>query len=290
MYFIQTFVYLFQNSIATPQINPFIPTFPSNLPDFNTVFTDFLATATISGQAPRCVKSLVYTSVDKNAVIHSSYGGYILEYIFNGRKTSFIILRGTQLPSEWRADSELGKINPLWLPTKPTVMVHNGFNTVYTTPSSVESGSLILRTQIFNYLNENNTEFDNIIIAEHSLGGGIAYLLAEDISVNFPSLRSITKFFPVAGPYSGNQDFINLITQARPLPPITQLFAIVNTADAVPTKKLPFYARIPSQLFFYTDKGVGGSYPHLPLTYRNNLEAAASKFDTIGTSTQISFP
>ena len=291
LYFIQSFVYMFKNYSPTGAqqppntLLPYDGTTGTNNTNISTIQT-YLTNAKISTTPPTCVNMLTYISQTSKSIFVNSYGGCILEYLINGQLTSFIVLRGTQLDSEWHEDSRVDKAIPVWLDNTNT-KVHQGFNDIY---YDLTFGVPTLRSQINNYLTPTKTgQITNLIITGHSLGSGIAYLLAADISKNNPSLRSKTKFFPFAGPYSGNQNFVNVITNTKPNPPVDQLFAVINTADQVPTTKLPFYERIPSQLFFFTDKGTGGAYPHLPSTYRSNLELAASTFNTIGTNSSINY-
>ena len=289
LYFIQSFVYMFKNYSPTGAqppntLLPYDGMTGTNITNISTIQT-YLTNAKISTASPTCVNMLTYISQTSYSAFVNSYGGCILEYLIDGQLTSFIVLRGTQLDSEWHEDSNVDKVTPVWLDNTNT-KVHQGFNYVY---YDKNFGVTSLREQINNYLTTKTGQITNLIITGHSLGSGIAYLLAADISKNNPSLRIKTKFFPFAGPYSGNQDFVNIITNTKPNPPVDQLFAVINKADPVPTTKLPFYERIPSQLFFFTDKGTGGAYPHLPSTYRSNLELAASTFNTIGTNSSITY-
>jgi hypothetical protein len=297
LYFIQSFVYMFKNYSPTGTMQPSNTLLPydgstgTNNTNISTI-QNYLSNAKISSVSPTCANMLTYISQSSKTTFDvpvNSYGGCILEYSINGQLTSFIVLRGTQLDSEWYEDSRVDKVKTVWLGLDTNAKVHHGFNDVYN-DEDLFIGSTSLRDQINNYLTQQKiSQITNLIITGHSLGSGIAYLIAADISKNNPSLRSKTKFFPFAGPYSGNQQFVDFITNTKPTPPVDQLFAVINKADPVPTIQLPFYERIPSQLFFFTDKGTGGAYPHLPSTYRKNLELAASTFNTIGTNNSITY-
>lgn len=292
LYFIQSFVYMFKNYSPTGAQQPPNTLLPydgmtgTNNTNISTIQT-YLTNAKISTIQPTCVNMLTYISQTSKSIFVNSYGGCILEYTINGQLTSFIVLRGTQLDSEWHEDLMVDKVIPVWLGSDTNTKVHKGFNDVY---YDLSFGVPTLRSQINNYLTTKTGQITNLIITGHSLGSGIAYLIAADISKNNSSLRSKTKFFPFAGPYSGNQNFVNVITNTKPNPPVDQLFAVINKADPVPTTQLPYYERILSQLFFFTDKGTEDTYPHLPSTYRKNLELAASTFNTIGTNSSINYP
>ena len=70
--------------------------------------------------------------------------------------------------------------------------------------------------KIWNYINnkrKTSSPPSRYIVAGHSLGGGLTYLTSADVTSN--GLRDLFKFFPIAGPYSGNQDFVNYIIQRR---------------------------------------------------------------------------
>ena len=98
------------------------------------------------------------------------------------------------------------------------------------------------------------------------------------------ALRNNFKFFPIAGPYTGNQQFVNYIVQSSPsivnVPSYTGLFATINNNDPVPNTQGTDYARVPSQLFcFTTPDSYKGSSVHVPETYRMFIELNQSLFD-----------
>ena len=262
MYFIQLFVYFFKNNIDSLTMSQALETInSSNLLPLNAI----------------AVSLLTYTCINGNSIIQS-YGGMIVEY----NMTSFIVLRGTQLGCEWNMDANHKLVTPSWIdPTRNSgVLVHSGFNKIYTNSykTTAGEGHLSLRDQIVYYISLNR--MPSIIIIGHSLGGGICYLLAADLSANFLNLRKITKIYPIAGPYSGNQNFIDVITSfGFSIPNYTGVFAIINTADKVPNLILRLqYKRIPSQLFCFTIPG-STEQAHLPLTYRQGLEINGPMFD-----------
>ena len=277
MYFIQLFVYFFDNNIDSLAISDAL---------------NLINTSNLLPSGAVVVNLLIYSCIhDTNT---TSYGGMIVEY----NATSFIVLRGTQSTGadgpghncEWVMDSTEALVTPNWIdPIKyPGVLVHSGFNQIYTISFANSQGITIpsLREQIYNYISLNR--MNNLIITGHSLGGGICYLLAADLAANLLQIRLNTKIYTVAGPYSGNQQFINIIT-SPPFsePNYTGVFAIINTADKVPETKLRFgYERIPSQLFCFTIPG-NIKDAHAPSTYREGLENNGSIFDknvTIGCS------
>jgi ABC-type cobalt transport system substrate-binding protein len=251
MYFIQVIVYLYKqdtNKLKYPIIN-------NN--DILSFINTFLPTNA------KAVKLLTYTC-EKD--LNTYYGGFIIEYILNSKITSFIVFRGTQESCEWGEDSKEQLINPEWLSNYSNVKVHNGFNNIYTNKKIIFN----LRQQIWNYINKNT--FSNLVVTGHSLGGGLCYLFAADISANRPELRNNTKIFSFAGPYAGNKEFVDLILSVDSTPIYSGIFSIINTQDPVPNTKLPFHENIPIQKFCFTSYGNGikGSV-HFPETYMKGL-------------------
>lgn len=260
LYFIQVIVYLYKqnpNKLNYPIINT-----------QNILYT----INTFLPENAKAVKLLTYTC-EKD--LNTYYGGFIIEYTLNSKITSFIVFRGTQESCEWGEDAKEGLINPSWLTQYSNVKVHNGFNNIYTNKKAIFS----LREQIWNYINKNT--FSNLVVTGHSLGGGLCYLFAADISANKPELRNKTKIFSFAGPYTGNKEFIKLILSVDSTAIYSGIFSIINTQDPVPNTKLPLHENIPVQKFCFTSFGNGttGSV-HFPDTYMKGLIDNSQLFDS----------
>lgn len=254
MYFIQVFVYLYKAGSLEM-------TAPDPLSSINTMLP----------AGAKAVKMLVYSC--PAAVAQPHYGGVVIEYTMPEGVTSFVILRGTQTTCEWNEDAKLSLVAPAWLPSTSGVQVHKGFNEIYTTSTQ---GYAALRDQIFSYLQTCTST--NIILSGHSLGGGVTYLAAADSAQNYPNLRAKMKFQSVAGPYSGNSQFVDLIMRGSPSSTYSGVFAVINNADGVPTTKPNnSWVRVPYQLFCFDLPGT--SSPHYPETYRAGLEQNAVLFD-----------
>jgi ABC-type cobalt transport system substrate-binding protein len=252
MYFIQVVVYLYKekpNKLQYPMVD----------------IENILSLNTFLPENAKVVELLTYTC-SKN--LKTYYGGFIIEYILNSKITSFIVMRGTQESCEWGEDFNTKLINPVWLKEYSNIKVHNGFNNIYT---SKFSNSPNLREQIWNYINKNT--FSNLVVTGHSLGGGLCYLFAADITKNRLSLRNNTKIFSFAGPYAGNKEFVDLILSVDSTPIYSGIFSIINTQDAVPNTKLSNYVRIQVQTFCFFSSGnwfKKGSV-HFPATYMKGL-------------------
>lgn len=261
MYFIQVIIYLYKQKPNKLQY-PIIKT-----EDILYIINTFLP------NNAKIVELLTYTC-SKN--LNTYYGGFIIEYTVNSEITSFIVMRGTQEICEWSEDFNSKLINPVWLSKYRDIKVHNGFDNIYTSNSP---DSINLRDQIWNYINKNT--FSNLIVTGHSLGGGLCYLFAADISANKPELRNKSKIFSFAGPYTGNKEFVDLILSVDSTSIYSGIFSIINTQDAVPNTKLSNYFRIPVQTFCFFSSGnffKKGSV-HFPATYMKGLKDNAYIFD-----------
>ena len=260
LYFIQVIVYLYKqdpNKLQYPIINT-----------QNILYT----INTFLPENAKAVKLLTYTC-EKD--LNTYYGGFIIEYTVNSQITSFIVFRGTQETCEWGEDSKEQLTKPSWLSKYPDIKVHTGFNNIYTDKKTIFN----LRDQIWTYINKNT--FSNLIITGHSLGGGLCYLLAADISANKPELRKNTKIFSFAGPYAGNKEFVDLILSINTTPIYSGIFSIINTQDPVPNTKLPFHENIPIQKFCFTSYGNGNTGSvHFPDTYMKGLIENQNLFDS----------
>jgi hypothetical protein len=102
--------------------------------------------------------------------------------------------------------------------------------------------------------------------------------------VNYPAISKNTRFYPMAGPYSGNQAFVDIIL-SQASPNYSGVFSTINMADAVPTSKAIYYERVPTQLFCFRDHGTSGAgSAHFPDTYRRGIESNLTLFDTCSTN------
>jgi len=208
---------------------------------FKTV-SDFLLKFLPKGS--KVVKPLAYNC---NNVFSrtNSWGGFICE--FNG--ASFIALRGTSYNCEIYEDAKILLTTPYWL---KTAKVHSGFDNIYSIEPKDGSSIKSLRTQIWDYLASANIK--KLFITGHSLGGGISYLLAADITNTLPRLRKLTNFYIIAGPYSGNKSFVDIIMSVnKNKDKNIGIFNMINTKDLVPTIGAIYYDRVPSQFFCFTD-------------------------------------
>jgi len=228
------------------------------------------------GVLPRAVikKILVYTCIS-NFAKYNSYGGYIIEYTsIDNIKSAFIVLRGTSFLCELYIDAlQLLEKKPIWT-TNANVSVHTGFNNAYSVYSNVDVPTL--RDQICSYL-DTNPNIQNLYITGHSLGASICAIIMADLAINYPSIRLISKCYAVATPYTGNSAFVNLITttSSRIIPPpitptYTGFFNIGNISDPVFNLGLPFYERIPVQLFCFSETAFN---PHSVALYMKNIKS-----------------
>jgi len=216
-------------------------------------------------------KILVYTCIS-NYAKYNSYGGYIIEYTsIDNIKSAFIVLRGTSFLCELYIDALQLLAKPMWT-TNVNVSVHTGFNNAYSVYSNVDVPTL--RDQIRSYL-DTKPNIQNLYITGHSLGASLCSIMMADLAINYPSIRLISKCYAVATPYTGNSAFVNLITttSSRITPPpitptYTGFFNIGNISDPVFIFILPFYQRIPVQLFCFSEIAFN---PHSIALYMRNI-------------------
>ena len=207
----------------------------------------------------------------------TTYGGIIVEYIYNNNKIIFIAFRGTGNINDVQSDISSILTTANWL--NNTIKVHSGFNSMYVTDST--NASPTLRSQIQSYLKNINNINTNIFISGHSLGGALANLVFADISANYTLLRPITKLYMYASAGIGDQNFINLIA-GNYQNNYTGIFCIQNNFDPVAqSSKLLSYATIPTQNFCFEDTGNGifGTC-HFLIYYERGLRRYGNLFDS----------
>lgn len=252
--------YLVQLAYKIDAEVPLDTTSSSKLSASKTAAINFLLKFLPSGS--KNIKPLIYNCmniIDNN----NTWGGFIME--FNG--ASFIALRGTVYSCEAYEDSKIILYKPTWISLN--CMVHGGFNNMYSY-GPLKDNIKSLRDQIWEYLNI--SVISKLFVSAHSLGAGIMYLLEADITIKKPLLRSKTNFYSLAGPYPGNQDFINIIMSKNVNRNYTGTFNIINTNDFVPNNAASYYARVPYQLFCFSDPTLTVVQSHYIDNYRKNLE------------------
>jgi len=220
------------------------------------------------------IKPLIYNCMNildnKN-----KWGGFIMEF----NDASFIALRGTVYACEVYEDTKALLYIPNWV---SNCKVHGGFNNIYSF-GPLRDNIKSLRLQIWEYLNI--TTIKKLFVSGHSLGAAIMYLLEADITnmdkINLKNLRNKTNFYSIAGPYTGDKDFIKIIMSTNVNRNYTGTFSIINTDDLVPNKGLLSYARVPYQLFCFKDPKLTTLQSHFIDNYRKNLEnkAISNVFD-----------
>ena len=220
MYLLQVFVYLFKsNQLPYSPINS-----ASTIQTIQNYINSQLANSKWINNKPPSVKVIQVLTYTCPGLLmqNSTYGGMIVEYSvpqnFTDPNSPYVTIPiicygGTQTSCEWGQDSLFKLVTPTWIPNnnpQNPIQVHNGFNNMYTTLNKTTNTTL--QKQIWNYIkNKLNLNPPIFIVTGHSLGGGLTYLTSADVTVN--NLRNKFKLFPIAGPYSGNQDFVNYIIQ-----------------------------------------------------------------------------
>lgn len=195
----------------------------------------------------------------------------------NGTIYPFVVFRGTQTSCEWNLDFTHTLVNPSWLAsTKWTnVNVHDGFNTVYTSQQIGETSGTSPHDVIWNYIQTRKPSC--LFITGHSLGGALTYLTTADITANIPGLKSNLHTYTVAGPYTGDQNFVDLLMSSNTSKIYSGIFSIINNDDPVPNARFTFqYVRPPVQLFCFK---ISAPNPHLPSVYYQGLQENGSKWD-----------
>lgn len=176
----------------------------------------------------------------------TSFGGLGIDYVSEGRKLSMVFLRGTIRGAEWYSDSKFLLKRPTWVSDISDIKVHRGIDEIYSTKTAGPS----LREQVMSYLQESKP--DGIVIAGHSLGGGLATLIGGDMSVNAPEIRKRTQIYTFGAPIIGNTAFVDAITNVKiddKKPNYTGIFVVENQNDPVSKVIFPYYKPIPSQVF-----------------------------------------
>lgn len=293
LFLIRVFVYLFKSNqlpYSTTNSAQTIQTIQ------NYINSQIINSQWVNNQPPsiKVIQVLTYTCPGLFSQSYA-YGGMIVEYsapldflVPNSKYVTIplIVYRGTQTNCEWGQDFTTALVTPTWIPNSTSigVQVHKGFNNMYTTVNKTTGTSV--QSQIWSYINsklKSPVPPPVFIVTGHSLGGGLTYLTSADVAAK--GLRNKFKFFPIAGPYSGNQDFVNYIVQSSPVvsnvPSYTGLFATINNSDPVPNTQFnDNYARVPSQLFcFTTPPSYTGSSVHIPETYAAFVNLNQALFD-----------
>lgn len=213
----------------------------------------------------------------------TSYGGMIIDYKIGAKTFTFIIFRGTKTAYEGLEDAKVN-LEPVSWCDDPNFKIHVGFNNMYTHSSRSRPS---LRHQIWDYINNNNVE-NLIILSGHSLGGALSNLLISDISLRVSNarinkIRTNTKVYTFAAPYSGNQTFVNTILNSYNAGNYSGIFSIINNLDPVCVAGISGYSRIPMQTFCFISPGtpeLGVTAVHSMSTYISAVEDNAALFDS----------
>nr|WP_242544875.1 lipase family protein [Corallococcus sp. NCSPR001] len=141
-----------------------------------------------------------------------------------------LALRGTVTSADTSADEQYATTS--FAPysgtsLSPVPQVHSGFWGIYTGTSSSVPRSM--QAQVFAWLKANNIQ--TLYVTGHSLGGGLAELLALDLAVSQPSLSVTTVTF--AAPKAGLADSWGTAYAQYVTRPAT--VRVVNQYDVVPT-------------------------------------------------------
>ncbi|RKH07729.1 lipase family protein [Corallococcus carmarthensis] len=170
--------------------------------------------------------------------------------------TAMLALRGTVTAADTSADEQYATTS--FVPfsgtaLSPVPQVHSGFWGIYTGTST--SVPVSLQAQVFAWLKGNNIQ--TLYVTGHSLGGGLAELLALDLAVSQSSLSVITVTF--AAPKAGLADSWGTAYAQYVTNPAT--VRVVNQYDVVPTLPpswmAPNYAQVGVEfdVLFYNTLG-----------------------------------
>lgn len=152
-------------------------------------------------------------------------------YLADGdASTAMLALRGTVTAADVRADEEYATTSfvPFNNATlSPVPQVHGGFWSIYTGVGGSVTQSM--QAQVFAWLQAQNIQ--KLYVTGHSLGGGLAELLALDLAVSQPTLSATTITF--AAPKAGLTDSWGTAYAKYVTSPVT--VRVVNQYDVVPT-------------------------------------------------------
>ncbi|RKH08376.1 lipase family protein [Corallococcus sp. CA053C] len=152
-------------------------------------------------------------------------------YLADGdASTAMLALRGTVTAADVRADEEYATTS--FVPfngatLSPVPQVHGGFWSIYTGVGGSVTQSM--QAQVFAWLKANNIQ--KLYLTGHSLGGGLAELMALDLAVSQSSLSVTTVTF--AAPKAGLTDSWGKAYAQYVTTPVT--VRVVNQYDVVPT-------------------------------------------------------
>ncbi|MBN8228720.1 lipase family protein [Corallococcus macrosporus] len=144
--------------------------------------------------------------------------------------TAMLALRGTVTAADVSADEHYAttSFTPFsGAAMSPVPQVHGGFWGIYTGTGTGVPQSL--QAQVFAWLKAHGIQ--TLYVTGHSLGGGLAELLALDLAVSQPSLKVITVTF--AAPKAGLADSWGTAYARYVTSPAT--VRVVNQYDVVPT-------------------------------------------------------
>ena len=143
----------------------------------------------------------------------------------DNNKDIYICFRGTEGVKEWEKVGTFKQVPCSFLKNQPTtdeIKVHEGFQAVYAgiggdglflgAAAAGTAGTAIssIQTQVMSYLEtiKTTTEYRNLWVTGHSLGGAVANFATIDIVTNTIHKRATTYLF--ASPSVGNQAFADL--------------------------------------------------------------------------------
>lgn len=171
---------------------------------------------------------------------------YGTAYLYNG--IYWIAFRGTTDIYDAIRDTMTNQLKPTWSLNKNVlraddsdIMIHEGFHAFYSE----------LRDQIVDWLATVDAD-SKIVLTGHSLGGGLALLVASDDMFSKFSLTDNVVLYTIGCPRVGNPQFIEYLRRLK-----LSCFRITNTDDIVATTPLsitirPFH---PSRPFMYEHFG-----------------------------------